>query len=93
MNTNKDSVVKQSGNDAEGCRSQKILFQPNMRVFLQYSVKFHQILLELFIIFIQIIFPCYKYSDGSAILNQLNNTEKEVNSEVIKFKRGPKKKL
>ena len=37
MNTNKDSVVKQSGNDVEGCRSQKVLFQPNMRVFLQYS--------------------------------------------------------
>ena len=39
MNTNKGSVVKQSGNDVEGCRSQKVLFQPNiMRVFLQYSV-------------------------------------------------------
>ena len=34
----KDSVVKQSGNDVEGCRSQKVLFQPNMLVFLQYSV-------------------------------------------------------
>ena len=38
VNTNKGSVVKQSGNDVEGCRSQKVLFQPNMRVFLQYSV-------------------------------------------------------
>ena len=38
MNTNKGSVVKQSGNDVEGCRSQKVLFQLNMRVFLQYSV-------------------------------------------------------
>ena len=38
MNTNKDSIVKQSGNDVEGCRSEKILVQPNMRVFLQYSV-------------------------------------------------------
>ena len=28
----------QSGNNDEGCRSQKILFQPNMHVFLQYSV-------------------------------------------------------
>ena len=27
-----------SGNDVEGCRSDKILVQPNMRVFLQYSV-------------------------------------------------------
>ena len=40
VNTNKGSVVKQSGNDVEGCRSQKVLFQPNRRVFLQYSVKF-----------------------------------------------------
>ena len=39
VNTNKGSVVKQSGNNIEGCRSQKVLFQPNMRVFLQYSVK------------------------------------------------------
>ena len=29
----------------------------------------------------------------SAILNQLNNTEKEVNSAVIKSNRGRKKKL
>ena len=29
----------------------------------------------------------------STILNQLNNTEKEVNSEVIKSKGGRKKKL
>ena len=39
VNTNKSSFVTQSGNDVEGCRSQKVLFQPNMRVFLQYSVK------------------------------------------------------
>ena len=39
MNTNKGSVVKQSGNDDEGCLPQKVLFQPNMRVFLQYNVK------------------------------------------------------
>ena len=39
MNTNKGSIVKQTGNDVEGCRSEKILVQPNMRVFLQYSVK------------------------------------------------------
>ena len=38
MNTNKASVVKQSGNDVEGYLSQKVLFQPNVRVFLQYSV-------------------------------------------------------
>ena len=38
MNTNKGSVVKQSGNDVEGCRSEKVLVQPNTRVFLQYSV-------------------------------------------------------
>ena len=41
MSRNKGNVVKQSGNDVEGCRSQKVLFQPNMRVFLQYSVKYH----------------------------------------------------
>ena len=29
----------------------------------------------------------------SVILNQLNNTEKEVNSEVIRSKRGRRKKL
>ena len=40
MNTNKGSIVKQSGNDVEGCRSEKVLVQPNMRVFLQYSVRF-----------------------------------------------------
>ena len=29
----------QSGNDdVEGCRSQKVLFQPNMRVFLQCKI-------------------------------------------------------
>ena len=39
MNTNKGSIVKQSSNDVEGCRSQSILFQPNMRTFLQYSVR------------------------------------------------------
>ena len=38
MKTNKDSVVKQSGNDVEGCLSQ-VLFQHNIRIFLQYSVK------------------------------------------------------
>ena len=38
MNTNKGSIVKQSGNDVEGCRSEKVLVQPNMRVFLQYSI-------------------------------------------------------
>ena len=38
MNTNKGGIVKQSGNDAEGYLSQKVLFQPNVRVFLQYSV-------------------------------------------------------
>ena len=38
VNTNKGSVVKQSSDDVEGCRSQKILFQPSMRAFLQYSV-------------------------------------------------------
>ena len=42
VNTNKGSVVKQSGNDVEGCRSQKVLLQSNMRVFLQYSVKSHK---------------------------------------------------
>ena len=34
----KGSIVKQPGNDVEGCRSEKVLVQPNMRVFLQYSV-------------------------------------------------------
>ena len=38
MNTNKGSIVKQSGNYVEGCRSGRVLVQPNMRVFLQYSV-------------------------------------------------------
>ena len=39
MNTNKVGNVKQSGNDVEGYRSQNVLFQPSVRVFLQYSVK------------------------------------------------------
>ena len=30
-----------TGNDVEGCRSQKVFFQPNIRVFLQYSVNKH----------------------------------------------------
>ena len=38
MNTNIGSIVKQFGNDVEGCRSEKGLVQPNMRVLLQYSV-------------------------------------------------------
>ena len=44
MNTNNSSVVKQSGNDVEGCRSQKVLFQPNVHVFLQHSVKLRALL-------------------------------------------------
>ena len=39
VNTNKGSVVKQSGSGVEGYRSQKVLFQPNVLVFLRYSVK------------------------------------------------------
>ena len=39
MNTNKGGIVKQSGNDVEDYRSQKVLFQPSVRVFLQYNVK------------------------------------------------------
>ena len=35
MNTNKGGIVKQSGNDVEGYRSQKVLFQPSVLVFLQ----------------------------------------------------------
>ena len=42
MNTNKGSIVKQSGNDVEGCRSEKVLIHPNMHIFLQYSVKFEK---------------------------------------------------
>ena len=38
MNADKGSIVKQSGNDVEGCRSEKVLVQPNTRVFLQYSI-------------------------------------------------------
>ena len=38
MNTNKGGILKQSDNGVEGYRSQKVLFQPNVRVFLQYSV-------------------------------------------------------
>ena len=38
MNTNKGSIVKQSGNDVEGCQSEKVLFQPSKYIFLQYSV-------------------------------------------------------
>ena len=39
MNTNEGSFVEQSGNDVEGYRPRKVLFQPNVRVILQYSVK------------------------------------------------------
>ena len=42
--TNKGSTVKQSGNYVEGCRSEKVMVQPNMRVFLQYSVEAFQVL-------------------------------------------------
>ena len=40
VNTNKGGIVKQSGNDVEGYRSQMVLFEPNVRAFVQYSVKF-----------------------------------------------------
>ena len=40
MNTNKGSIVQQSGNDVEGCQSEKILVHPNMHVFLQYGVNY-----------------------------------------------------
>ena len=33
MNTDKGSVVKQSGNDVEGCRSQKFCFNPTWAYF------------------------------------------------------------
>ena len=39
MNTNKDGIVKQSGNDVECYPSQMVLFKPNVHVFLQHSVK------------------------------------------------------
>ena len=38
MNTNKGGTVKESSNDVEGYQSEKVLFQPNVHVFLQYSV-------------------------------------------------------
>ena len=38
VKTNKGSIFRQSDNDVEGYRSQKVLFQPNVGVFLQYSV-------------------------------------------------------
>ena len=38
MNTNKGSIVKQSGNDVEGCRFEKVLVQPKVRVFMQHSL-------------------------------------------------------
>ena len=47
MNTNKGGIVKQSGNDVEGYRSQKVSFQPNVHVFLQYSVIRYQTELSL----------------------------------------------
>ena len=40
----------------------------------------------------KIFFPAINFVMDSAILDQLNNLEKEVNSEVIKTKRGRKKK-
>ena len=38
VNTKKDGIVKQSGNDVEGYRSKMVLFQPNVCIFLQHSV-------------------------------------------------------
>ena len=38
MSTNKGGIVKQSGIDVEGYRSQRVLFQPSVHIFLQYSV-------------------------------------------------------
>ena len=46
MSTNKGGIVKPSGNDVEGYRSQKVLFQPSVRVFLQYSVKIYDMNLK-----------------------------------------------
>ena len=40
----------------------------------------------------RIFFRAINIVMDSAILNQLNNTEKEINSKVIKSKRGRKKK-
>ena len=48
VNTNKGSVVKQYGTDGERYRSQKILFQPNVRVILQYSVNWDALLFDYF---------------------------------------------
>ena len=49
VNTNNSSVVKQSADDVEGCLSQKVLFQPNMRAFLQYSVMISRIVSKGFV--------------------------------------------
>ena len=38
VNTNKGGVVKQSGNDVQSYRPQKVLFQPNVRVILEDGV-------------------------------------------------------
>ena len=43
MNTNKDGIVKQSGNDVEGYRFQIVLFQPNVCVFLHSVIKVKQV--------------------------------------------------
>ena len=51
MNTNKGSVVKKSGNDVEGFGPQKVLFQPNVRVILQYSVNIQVTSIELVVKF------------------------------------------
>ena len=40
MSTNKGGIVKQSGNDVDGYQSQKVFVSTNVRVFLQYSVKY-----------------------------------------------------
>ena len=44
MNTNKDSVVKQSGNDVDSCRSQKVCFNPiqcNMGDYIDILINVH----------------------------------------------------
>ena len=43
MNTNKGSIVKQSGNDVHSCKSEKVLVQPNMHTFLQCSVHLQEV--------------------------------------------------
>ena len=75
MNTNKGSIVKQSGNDVEGCRSEKVLVlvQPNMRTRIS-AIQCNEILILIGIFEVSLIVSKWTFRSCSQTCNSLRLT-------------------